>query len=253
MNSWFTANGLTLNMDKTNIMKFTGCNHQSGTLQVEYLSKSITGADNIKFLGLELDKNMSWKNHIQLILPKLSSACYLVRKLYPCCELNTIKIIYFAYFHSVMEYGVMFWGASVESKKILQLQKRIIRIMTGSTPRTPCRNLFKELGILTLTSQYVFSLMKFLSSNLEIYKFNESVHGANTRQKLKLHKPSTRPSVYQRGVNYKSISIYKYNRLPGVIAELVTKKNLFIRQLKKYLLDNPVYSLEELFEPTTDS
>ena len=95
--------------------------------------------------------------------------------------------------------------------------------------------------------------MKFLSSNLEIYKFNEPVHGANTRQKLKLHKPSTRPSVYQRGVNYKSISIYKYNRLPGVIAELVTKKNPFIRQLKKYLLDNPVYSLEELFEPTRDS
>ena len=68
---------------------------------------------------------------------------------------------------------------------------------------------------------------------------------ANTRQKLKLHKPSMRLSVYQRGVYYKGISIY--NRLPGVTAELITKKNLFIRQLKKYLLDNPVYTLEELF------
>jgi hypothetical protein len=149
-----------------------------------------------------------------------------------------------------MEYGVMFWGASAESKKILQLQKRIITIMTGSTPRTPCRNLFKELGILTLTSQYMFSLMKFLLSNLEIYKFNETVHEANTGQKLKLHKPSARLSGYQRGVYYRSISTY--NRLPGVIAELVTNKKFFIRQLKKYLIDNPVYSLEKLFVPTTD-
>jgi hypothetical protein len=30
-----------------------------------------------------------------------------------------------------MEYGIVFWGVSVESKRIFQQQKRIIRIMTG--------------------------------------------------------------------------------------------------------------------------
>jgi hypothetical protein len=33
----------------------------------------IIGINNTKFLGLELDKNVSWKNHVQKILPKLSS------------------------------------------------------------------------------------------------------------------------------------------------------------------------------------
>jgi len=67
-------------------------------------------------------------------------------------------MIYFAYFHTVMEYGIIFWGDSVESKRIFQLQKRIIRIMTGSTLRISRKTLFQGLEILTLASQYIFSL-----------------------------------------------------------------------------------------------
>jgi len=111
-----------------------------------------------------------------------------------------------------MEYGIIFWGNSLESKRIFQQQKRIIRIMTGSTSRISCKTLFQKLEILTLTSQYIFSLMRFLSSNLEIYKFNTSVININTRRKLKLHKPAARFTMYQRSVYYNSINIY--NILP---------------------------------------
>ena len=69
---------------------------------------------------------------------------------------------------------------SVESKRIFQQQKRIIRIMTGSTSRISCRTLFQKLEILTLTSQYILSSMRFLLSNLEIFTFNASVHNINT-------------------------------------------------------------------------
>jgi mannose/fructose/N-acetylgalactosamine-specific phosphotransferase system component IID len=95
---WFSANGLALNMEKTNIMKFTPSNRLNETFQIIYQNRLLTGANNTKFLGLELDKNINWKNHIQKILPKLSSACYLIRRMYPSCNLNTLKTIYFAYF-----------------------------------------------------------------------------------------------------------------------------------------------------------
>ena len=122
----------------------------------------------------------------------------------------------------------------------------MIRIITGSTPRTSCRVLFRELEILTLTSQYVLSLMRFLSSNLGNYKFNTSVHDKNTRHKLKLHKPSTRLSIYQKSVYYNSINVY--NRLLDAIAELVTNKKFFSQQLKKYLIDKTFYSMEEFMD-----
>jgi hypothetical protein len=101
-------------------------------------------------------------------------------------------MIYFAYFHAVMQYGIIFWGDSVESKRIFQQQKRIIRIMKGSTSRISCETFFQKLEILTLPSLYILSLMRFFSTNLEIYKFNTSVHNINNRCKLKLHKPTMR-------------------------------------------------------------
>jgi len=85
--------------------------------------------------------------------------------------------------------------------------------------------------------------MRFLSSNLEIFTFNTSVHNMNTRLKLKLHKPTARLTMYQRSVYYNSINIY--NKLPDDLAELVTNKKHFLLQLKKYQTDKPFYSLEE--------
>jgi hypothetical protein len=47
-------------------------------------------ANNIKFLGLELDEHMNWKNHIGKILPKMSSACYVIRSMYHLSSKTTL-------------------------------------------------------------------------------------------------------------------------------------------------------------------
>jgi hypothetical protein len=108
MIGWFSANGLALNMEKTNVMKFTSSYHQNEVFHFIYQKKIIIEINNTKFLGLELDKNISWKNHVQKILLKLSSACSLARRMYPCCKSYTLKMIYFASFHAAMEYGIIF-------------------------------------------------------------------------------------------------------------------------------------------------
>jgi hypothetical protein len=38
---------------------------------------------NKKFLGLTLDNTFSWKIHIDTVVPKLSSACYVIRTVKP--------------------------------------------------------------------------------------------------------------------------------------------------------------------------
>jgi len=74
---------------------------------------------------------MSWKTHIDAILPKLSLACFALRSLKPYVSLLTLKAIYYAYFHAIMSYGGIFWGQSPDSLKVFLLQKRVIRIMMG--------------------------------------------------------------------------------------------------------------------------
>jgi hypothetical protein len=145
-----------------------------------------------------------------------------------------------------MEFGIPFWGVSVESKRIFLQQKRAIRIMTGSPPRAPCRPLFRKLEILTMISQYILSSMRLLSSNLGHFSFNFSVHNLNTRSRLKLHKPSVRLNLYQQSFYYNCVNIY--NELPEELAKLILNKKQFLKQLKKYLIDKPLYTLEEFFE-----
>jgi hypothetical protein len=45
---------------------------------------------------------------------------------------EVLKMVYYTYFHSVMSYGIIFWGNSKDSPKIFKKQNRAIRIMTGS-------------------------------------------------------------------------------------------------------------------------
>jgi hypothetical protein len=115
--------------------------------------------------------------------------------------------------------------------------------MTGSTSRIPCRNLFRKLEILTLSSQFIYSTMKFLLANLDHFIFNSAVYNINTRQRLKLHKSTVRLKVCQR--NTYNNCINTYNKLPDDLAHLITKKKSFLLELKKYLITKPYYHLEE--------
>jgi hypothetical protein len=99
------------------------------------------------------------------MIPKLSGACYADRSMFHISNINNLKLIYFPYFHSIVQYGIIVWGNSTNSRKIFTLQKKAVRIMVGAHPRTPCRSLFKKLEILSLPCQYIFSLMNFLVNN----------------------------------------------------------------------------------------
>jgi hypothetical protein len=53
---WFTVNGLTLNVDKTNVTHFKSNHRQDSTLQITHQGQEVQEVNKIKFLGLGLDK-----------------------------------------------------------------------------------------------------------------------------------------------------------------------------------------------------
>ena len=102
MIEWFSVNGLSMNMDKTIIMKFLPSNKPNNKFLIMYHSKLLVAANKTRFLGLEQDKHVNWKNYIKKLPPKLTGACYVIRRLYSLCDTNNLRMIYFAYFHSIM-------------------------------------------------------------------------------------------------------------------------------------------------------
>jgi hypothetical protein len=107
-------------------------------LHVMCKNKEIANTCNTKFLGLTLDNIFSWKSHVDAIVPRLSSACFAVRAVKPFLSQESLKIVYFSYFHSIMTYGLVLWGNSYHSNTVFKLQKRIIRIMVGIRDRESC-------------------------------------------------------------------------------------------------------------------
>jgi hypothetical protein len=72
------------------------------------------------------------------------------------------------------------------------------------------RNLFRELHILPLQSQYIFSLLMLVVKNRDCYITNSDVHTCNTRFNLDLHFPVVNLTIFQKGGWYSSIKIYNY-------------------------------------------
>jgi hypothetical protein len=78
MNKWFTTNLLSPNADKSQHKQFVTKTSSLMYLHLMCKDKETAKTFNIKFLGLTLDNTFSWKNHIDAIVPKLSSACFAV-------------------------------------------------------------------------------------------------------------------------------------------------------------------------------
>ena len=78
-------------------------------------------------------------------------------------------------------------------------------------------NLFKQLNILPLKSQYIFSLIMFVARNRELFVINANVHNFPTRSHNDLHLPIANLSVFQQGVYFSGVKIF--NNLPTYLKQ----------------------------------
>jgi hypothetical protein len=167
INDWFKANLLTLNFDKTYFIQLLNKNSYAMDTRIDYCNNQIAESTNTRFLGLTVDNMLSWKGHVNWLMSKLSSACYAIRATKPYMSHKTLRMIYFSYFHSVMTYGIIFWGNSPLGILIFRIQKRVIRIIINYRSRESCRELFKNLKILPLQSQYMQSVQPMRKRDMQ--------------------------------------------------------------------------------------
>ena len=53
----------------------------------------------------------------------------IIRSIKPFMSLGVLRSTYFSYVHSIISYGILFWGNSSHSEEIFKIQKKIIRII----------------------------------------------------------------------------------------------------------------------------
>jgi hypothetical protein len=94
---------------------------------------------SLKFLVLTVDTSLTWK-YVGELTCRLNEACCAVRSIQLFMSLDVLKTTYFWYVHSVISYGIIFWGNSSHSEEIFRTKKRIIM---NSSNNASCWQLFK--------------------------------------------------------------------------------------------------------------
>jgi hypothetical protein len=112
LNQCFYIKQVVLNITKTNVIKFTPKTTAHISLDIYYEDNVIDEVKSTEFLGMPINNHMNWKNHVKQILPKLSVACFLIKNLIHTLNLDTLCMVYFAYIHLLLQYGIIFWGNS---------------------------------------------------------------------------------------------------------------------------------------------
>jgi hypothetical protein len=114
---WFPAIKLVLNPDKINIIKCIKNNSPQYPLSIGYDGKHTEESGNKIFLGLQTVSHLKWNNKTELIISKLCAAHHVAGSMVYISNTSTLKITYFVYLHSIMQYGIVLGGNSSYSKK----------------------------------------------------------------------------------------------------------------------------------------
>ena len=77
---WFLSNKLTINASKTEYM-INGIVQSENPFNISLNGTCLNKSNSVKYLGVMIDDKLSWKNHIELLEKKLSTACALICKL----------------------------------------------------------------------------------------------------------------------------------------------------------------------------
>jgi len=103
-----------------------------------------------KFLGVYIDPQLSFKHHISTVTKKVSTALYFLRNAKNFLNQKSLKMIYYALFHSHLIYACQIWSCCSESllKPIVTKQKMAMRIILNAKYNSHTEPLFKKIIIL---------------------------------------------------------------------------------------------------------
>ena len=235
---WLVANRLSLNFDKTFALLFSN-RHEAidDHLEIQLNNNKIKVELFGEFLGLTIDSNVKFINHIENIRNKISRCVGIFYKMKDHVPCKVLVNLYYSLVYPYLLYGNLIWGGTNAHHLLpLQLlQKKLIRIITGSGFLAHTDPLFWQTKILKLNDlhKYLLCLHMFnlKQNNNQIF---ESIHTYYTRQQNDAQTAFQRLSMSQRSMSYAAPRAW--NALPRDMRECESSET-FKKQLKSYFIN----------------
>jgi hypothetical protein len=238
---WLCVNKLSLNINKTKAMVFSFKQRTLSELPKLMINNiEIENVDNTKFLGVLINRNMSWENHINCIANKLSRVNGTLCRLKNTLPSKILQMIYSALFQPHLNYGITNWGFAPESVKnrIVKLQKKAIRNVCKAKYNSHTSELFKKLKIVKFNDLLKLNCIKFLykyENNLLPMYFKDFFKPikSNLQRPVRIIKA---PGIY----DYEDSNMKYMNKYPTIHTNTISARNTLRHNLIKMLHTNSI-------------
>ena len=241
---WCYKNRLIINYEKTVCMYFKTKSKQicSDNANISINDHQIKIQSNTNFLGITLDENLNWTNHIDQLCCKLRQSCFAITILKSKLDQESLINIYYALFYSKVSYNIIVWGQSSDVQRVFVLQKRTLRTIFNMKMLESCRSRFKKSKILTLVCIYLYKLLVYIHGVKNKLKIHSDNHSYLTRNRQNIYIDKHNLTMFKKSPI--CAGSYLYNILPVHMKELHSI-NKFKITLREFLCINSFYSLEE--------
>ena len=239
---WLKENSLKLNVAKTKLVFF---NNKGLTpyIDIEIDGELIENVKELKFLGITLDCELTFTPHYQNVYKKVSKLLFIMRKLAQFVPKGLLRHLYYAYFHSIVSYGMYLWGNQIKKSlldNLYRVQKRLIRIINNEPYHAHCMPLFKKSEITTITDILYIENVKLMHKVVNHIAPKPVVNifltkSSNLNQRTKIPKaPHVKTNLVKKSLICKTLVDWSSLKLE---LRTLEKTRQLSKELKKSILE----------------
>ena len=256
VSEWLIANKLTLNVSKSNFVIFHPPQKKIHTNITLYINdEKLEEKQFTKYLGVLIDKHLTWKQYIHYVNLKISRGIGLLAKLRHFVPQNILRTLYYAFIQPHVDYGLLNWGcANKTALNPIRLSiKKAVRIMAFeekydkvNKKYVSTRPLFHKFNVLNFDNHCKLTIGKFMSEisqNLHpafiqcLFTKVSEKHQIMTRSSSlnKYSLPHARTNFRKHFINFTGVKLWN-DEIPDKIKSQL-KLRAFIKQYRCYLLN----------------
>ncbi len=238
---WFKENLMQINYTKCNYINFS-FRKAFGNFTIEIDKNQIQEVNDIKYLGIIIDRNLNFTSHINYIINRINSRIGIIYRTRKFTSTELKLKLYEALIHSIIIYGLPLWQ---QCNKIPynKLERKINKCLNYIDPLTTNKNIIERkrkleiknfLPYLSLTYFYK-TINEINGLQIDIFKKIENRYNSRNQSNKNYQLPKFKTHTGQKSIFYQIIKIY--NKLPNEIKHINNLAN-FKNAVKGWLLQN---------------
>ena len=218
--------------------------NQSLELKYKDVNLELTSGD--KILGVNINENLKWDNHIKFLRKKISSNLWLLSRIKTFIPLNYKILFYKAYIQPHLDYCSIIWGSTKQSniQVLLRLQRRACRIILGEQ-YTTLNDALKLINSLNIENRISLQRAKFMyrvsKNTVPSYiqnMFNYNLNRPNCLRSSNITDfiiPKPKTELFKGSMSYSGAKVW--NTIPNDIRECDSIKSFTFNYTKWINLD----------------